>query len=41
MFLVHPTLTEEHILATCEAVKKVMGAAVRDSSLGVRMSPDM
>ena len=41
MFLVHPTLTEEHILATSEAVKKVMGAAVRDSSLGVRMSPDM
>jgi dTDP-4-amino-4,6-dideoxygalactose transaminase len=29
MFLVHPTLTEEHILATCEAVKKVMGAATR------------
>jgi dTDP-4-amino-4,6-dideoxygalactose transaminase len=27
MFLVHPTLTEEHILATCEAVKKVMSAA--------------
>jgi hypothetical protein len=29
MFLVHPTLIEEHILATCEAVKKVMGAATR------------
>jgi dTDP-4-amino-4,6-dideoxygalactose transaminase len=27
MFLVHPTLTEAHILATCEAVKKVMGTA--------------
>jgi dTDP-4-amino-4,6-dideoxygalactose transaminase len=27
MFLVHPTLTEEHIRATCAAVKKVMSAA--------------
>jgi len=27
MFLVHPTLTEEHIRATCAAVKKVMGDA--------------
>jgi hypothetical protein len=41
MFLVHPTLTEEHILATCEAVKKVMSAAARDASLGIRMSPDV
>jgi hypothetical protein len=29
MFLVHPTLTEEHILATCAAVEKVMSAATR------------
>jgi dTDP-4-amino-4,6-dideoxygalactose transaminase len=27
MFLVHPTLTEEHIRATCAAVEKVMTAA--------------
>jgi dTDP-4-amino-4,6-dideoxygalactose transaminase len=29
MFLVHPTLTEEHILATCAVVEKVMSAATR------------
>jgi dTDP-4-amino-4,6-dideoxygalactose transaminase len=27
MFLVHPTLTEEHIRATCAAVEKVMSVA--------------
>ncbi len=27
MFLVHPTLTDEHILATCAAVERVMAAA--------------
>jgi dTDP-4-amino-4,6-dideoxygalactose transaminase len=27
MFLVHPTLTEEHIRATCAAVEKVMSTA--------------
>ena len=27
MLLVHPTLTDEHILATCEAVEKVMSEA--------------
>ena len=29
MFLVHPTLTEEHMQQTCDAVEKVMNAAVR------------
>jgi dTDP-4-amino-4,6-dideoxygalactose transaminase len=29
MLLVHPTLTEEHMRQTCEAVEKVMNAAVR------------
>ena len=29
MFLVHPTLTEEHIRAVCAAVEKVMSAATR------------
>jgi len=29
MFLVHPTLTEEHIRATCVAVEKIMVAATR------------
>jgi len=28
MFLVHPTLTEEHILATIESVRRVMSSAV-------------
>jgi dTDP-4-amino-4,6-dideoxygalactose transaminase len=32
MFLVHPTLTEEHILATCAAVEKVMSAATRSTT---------
>jgi dTDP-4-amino-4,6-dideoxygalactose transaminase len=41
MFLVHPTLAEEHIRATCEAVKKVMGVAAQDASPGARMLPDM
>lgn len=31
MFLVHPTLTEDHITATCAAVEKVMTLATRDS----------
>jgi dTDP-4-amino-4,6-dideoxygalactose transaminase len=29
MFLVHPALSEEHILATCDAVEKVMSAATQ------------
>jgi dTDP-4-amino-4,6-dideoxygalactose transaminase len=29
IFLVHPTLTEQHMRQTCEAVEKVMNAAVR------------
>jgi hypothetical protein len=32
MFLVHPTLTEEYILATCDAVKKIMGAATNPAA---------
>jgi len=31
MFLVHPTLTSEHIRSTCAAVEKVMTAATRDT----------
>jgi dTDP-4-amino-4,6-dideoxygalactose transaminase len=29
MFLVHPTLSEQYIIATCDAVKKVMSAATK------------
>jgi dTDP-4-amino-4,6-dideoxygalactose transaminase len=32
MFLVHPTLTEEYIHATCKAVQKVMSAATRSTT---------
>jgi dTDP-4-amino-4,6-dideoxygalactose transaminase len=32
MFLVHPTLTEEHISSTCAAVEKVMIAATLETS---------
>jgi dTDP-4-amino-4,6-dideoxygalactose transaminase len=32
MFLVHPTLTEEHIRATCAAMEKVMSAAQNGSN---------
>jgi len=32
MFLVHPTLTGEHIRSTCEAVRKVMTDATREVS---------
>lgn len=32
MFLVHPTLTEEHIRRTCAAVAKVMTTAARETS---------
>jgi hypothetical protein len=34
MFLVHPTLTEEDIRATCKAVKKVMSAATGQAIVG-------
>jgi len=34
MFLVHPTLTEEHIRAACVAVEKVMSAATTPASVG-------
>lgn len=33
MFLVHPTLTEEHIRATCVAVEKVMSAATNPATV--------
>jgi dTDP-4-amino-4,6-dideoxygalactose transaminase len=29
MLLVHPTLTEEHVQHTCDAIEKVMSAAVK------------
>jgi hypothetical protein len=31
MFLVHPTLTDEHIRSTCAVVEKVMTAATRET----------
>jgi hypothetical protein len=34
MFLVHPTLTEEHIHDTCATVKKVMSAATNPAAAG-------
>jgi hypothetical protein len=34
MFLVHPTLTEEHIRSTCVAVEKVMSAATNPAAVG-------
>jgi dTDP-4-amino-4,6-dideoxygalactose transaminase len=34
MFLVHPTLTEEHIHDTCATVKKVMSAATTQAASG-------
>jgi dTDP-4-amino-4,6-dideoxygalactose transaminase len=34
MFLVHPTLTEEHIHDTCATVKKVMSAATNPAASG-------
>jgi dTDP-4-amino-4,6-dideoxygalactose transaminase len=34
MFLVHPTLTEEHIRSTCVAVEKVMSAATAPAAVG-------
>ena len=34
MFLVHPTLTEEHIRSTCVAVEKVMSAATDPAAVG-------
>jgi hypothetical protein len=34
MFLVHPTLTEEHIHDTCATVKKVMSAATDHAAVG-------
>jgi hypothetical protein len=34
MFLVHPTLTEEHIHDTCATVKKVMSAATNPGASG-------
>lgn len=36
MFLVHPTLTDEHIHATCAAVKKVMSIATDPAVAGDR-----
>lgn len=38
MFLVHPTLTEEHIHSTCEAVKKVLSAATDPAQLSAKDS---
>jgi hypothetical protein len=40
-FLVHTTLDEENIRATCEAVEKVMSAATRAAALAIRLSPIM
>ena len=34
MFLVHPTLTEEHIHDTCATVKKIMSAATKPGASG-------
>jgi dTDP-4-amino-4,6-dideoxygalactose transaminase len=39
MFLVHPTLTEEHITATCAAVEKVMIEATRPIMVSDRCPP--
>jgi len=39
MFLVHPTLTEEHIRAICAAVKKVMSAATDATSVAGGLVP--
>jgi dTDP-4-amino-4,6-dideoxygalactose transaminase len=41
MFLVHPTLAEEDIRATCNAVKKVMSAATEPAALGIRASESL
>jgi dTDP-4-amino-4,6-dideoxygalactose transaminase len=36
MFLVHPTLSDEHIAVTCQAIESVIAKAVKCSSVSAR-----